>query len=43
MDTEEKKDFDLELVLQGFAECRHSDDNTLSLVSYLEAFEELCR
>jgi hypothetical protein len=38
----EKKDFDLEKVLELVKKCKE-DDDSISLEYYLKAFKELCR
>jgi hypothetical protein len=38
----EKKDFDLEKVLELLKKCKE-DDDSISLEYYLKAFKELCR
>lgn len=40
--TDQRHDFDLEVVLDAFKKCRQNDGN-LFLDEYLRAFHELCR
>ncbi len=42
MATQVKADFDLEIVLKGFQQCKQQD-GTILIDEYLYAFAELCR
>jgi len=41
-EVKSKKDFDLEVVYHGFKNCM-TEDGTVKLREYLDAFSELCR